>query len=150
MPRNYKRKTTRGDIPPDVMERAARKVADVKKSLRDVAKDFEIGSLDMKLPEAPLLFQPVENIAKQIRHVNDDKIEFMIINQLKSKAHIIKVVQTGNLLTPNSFDIVSKGDNEVRIEMTFEVIFRNISAHKECMERQKYYKRSSDSLLWNR
>ncbi|CAI9718648.1 Hypothetical predicted protein [Octopus vulgaris] len=37
MPRNYKRKTTRGDTPPDVMERAARKVVNEKKSLRDVA-----------------------------------------------------------------------------------------------------------------
>ncbi|CAI9737973.1 Hypothetical predicted protein [Octopus vulgaris] len=37
MPRNYERKITRGDIPPDVMEKAARKVVDEKKSLRDVA-----------------------------------------------------------------------------------------------------------------
>ncbi|CAI9721185.1 Hypothetical predicted protein [Octopus vulgaris] len=41
MPRNYKRKTTKGDTPADVMERASRKVVDEKKSLRDVAKDFE-------------------------------------------------------------------------------------------------------------
>ncbi|CAI9724690.1 Hypothetical predicted protein [Octopus vulgaris] len=42
MPRNYKTKTTRGDTPSDVIERAARKVADEKKSLRDVAVEQRI------------------------------------------------------------------------------------------------------------
>ncbi|CAI9723626.1 transposable element-derived 1-like [Octopus vulgaris] len=48
MPRNYKRKTTRVDTPPDVMERAARKFVDEKKSLRDVAKDFEVNFMTLQ------------------------------------------------------------------------------------------------------
>ena len=48
MPRNYKRKTTHGQTPPDVMERAVREVLVTGRQVRTVATEFEIPHVTLR------------------------------------------------------------------------------------------------------
>ncbi|CAI9718632.1 Hypothetical predicted protein [Octopus vulgaris] len=65
MPRNYKKKTTRGDTPPDVMERAVRKVVNEKKSLRDVAVKQRIADEINERKSKPKKATGTENATKE-------------------------------------------------------------------------------------
>lgn len=47
MPRNYKKKTTRGEIPIDIFERAYEEIRNDRMSIREAAKTFEIDKMTL-------------------------------------------------------------------------------------------------------